>query len=184
MSSKRRLIVSNMMSLDGFFEGPNRELDWHIADAEFIAYAADMLRSSDTIVFGRTTYELMAGYWPAAPKDDVAEKMNGLPKLVFSKTLPAADWNNTRLARGDAGEELARMKQQPGKDIVILGSAKLASSLLRKGLIDEYRVILNPILLGRGNLLFGDVGDKVRLKLRKTQPLQSGVVVLYYDRAP
>jgi dihydrofolate reductase len=176
----RKLIVSNMMSLDGFFEGPNHELNWHLVDHEFVAYAADMLRSVDTILFGRTTYELMANYWPNAPHDDVAEKMNGLPKIVFSKTLDKAGWNNCRLVRGDAVEEVSRLKQLPGKDMVILGSAMLASDLLQRGMIDEYRVILNPIFIGAGTPLFKGIERGVKLNLRETKLLRSGVVILYY----
>lgn len=178
----RRLIVSNMMSLDGFFEGPNRELNWHVVDDEFFGYATEMLRSVDTILFGRTTYELMAKYWPAAPKDEIADKMNGLPKIVFSKTLDKADWKNCRLVRGDAAEEISKLKQMPGKDkdMVILGSATLASDLLQRGLIDEYRVILNPVLLGAGNPLFKGIERGLKLALRETKQLRSGVVILYY----
>lgn len=176
----RRLIVSNMMSLDGFFEGPNRELSWHVVDDEFVAYAAEMLRSVDTILFGRTTYELMANYWPNAPHDDVAEKMNSLPKIVFSKTLDKAGWNNCRLVRGHTAEEVSKLKQLPGKDMVILGSAMLASHLLQRGLIDEYRIILNPVFIGAGTPLFKGIEHGIRLKLRETKQLHSGVVILYY----
>lgn len=179
----RKLIVSNMMSLDGFFEGPNKELDWHVVDDEFFAYAREMLNSVDMILFGRTTYELMAAYWPSAPKDEIADKMNTLPKIVFSKTLDRADWNNTRLVREDAAAEIRKLKNQSGKDMVILGSAALASSLLQAGLIDEYRVILNPVLLGRGNLLFKGVTKNLKLKLRESKRLNSGVAVLYYQNA-
>lgn len=178
----RRLLVSNLMSLDGFFEGPNKEIDWFFVDDEFLAYAREMLRSVDTILFGRTTYEHMAGYWPNAAKDEIAEKMNGLSKIVFSSTLDRADWNNSRLVKGDVAKEVAKLKQQSGKDMVVLGSAMLASSLLEAGMIDEYRVILNPILIGGGTPLFKRVKNKLRLKLEKTKLLKSGVVVLYYQK--
>ncbi len=176
----RRVIVSNMMSLDGFFEGPNHELNWHVVDDEFLAYAADMLRSADTILFGRTTYELMANYWPSAPKDEIADKMNGLGKIVFSKTLEKAGWNNCRLVRGNAAEEVSQLKKSPGKDIVILGSGMLASDLLQRGLIDEYRVILNPVLIGAGKPLFEGIEHQLRLALKETKLLHSGVAILYY----
>lgn len=179
----RKLIVSNMMSLDGFFEGPNKELDWHVVDDEFFAYAREMLNSVDMILFGRTTYELMAAYWPFARKDEIAEKMNTLPKIVFSRMLDRADWNNTRLVREDAPAEIRKVKNQPGKDVVILGSAALAASLLQAGLIDEYRVILNPVLLGRGKLLFKGVTKNLTLKLRESKRLNSGVAILYYQNA-
>jgi dihydrofolate reductase len=179
----RRLIVSNLMSLDGFFEGPNHELDWFVIDEEFFEYARNMLRAMDTILFGRITYLHMAAYWPFAPPDEIADKMNSLSKVVFSATLPAAEWNNSRLVRGDAAEEVASLKQMPGGDMVILGSASLASSLLRAGLVDEYRVILNPVLNGAGNSLFKDIGERMKLRLTKTQLFGSGVVVLYYRPA-
>jgi dihydrofolate reductase len=179
----RKLLVSNLMSLDGFFEGPRKELDWFVVDDEFLAYAREMLRSVDTILFGRTTYEHMAAYWPSAPKDEIAEKMNSLNKVVFSRTLDKPQWNNSRLFKGDPAAEVEKLKQQPGKDMVILGSAMLASSLLEAGLIDEYRVILNPVLIGAGNLLFRGVRKKVVLKLRETKLLKSGVIVLYYQKA-
>ncbi len=179
----RKVIVSNLVSLDGFFEGPNKELDWHVVGEEFHEYAKDMLRNADTLVFGRATYELMAAYWPAAPHDEIADKMNGLPKIVFSKTLLKVDWNNSRLIRNNIEEEILKLKQQSGKDIVILGSAKLASSFLRCGLIDEYRVILNPVLLGGGKPLFSGITERIRMKLLSAKALASGVVLLSYQRA-
>jgi len=179
----RRLIVSNVMSLDGCFESSDKKLDWFVPDEQFFAYSREMLRSVDAILFGRVTYELMAAYWPFAAKDEIADKMNGLPKIVFSKTLKSADWNNTRLVRENAGEEIVRLKQEPGKDMVILGSAALASSLLQLDLIDEYRVILSPVLLGAGNPLFQGIRQRLAFKLHQTKLLSSGVVVLYYQKA-
>jgi dihydrofolate reductase len=179
----RRIIVSNLMSLDGFFEGPNHELGWFLVDEEFFEYARDMLRSVDTILFGRKTYQHMADYWPSAPAEEIADQMNNLPKVVFSRTLQSADWKNSSLVKSDAVAEISRLKQLPGKDIVILGSAGLASFLLQQGLIDEYRVILNPVFLGSGRPLFQDVKARLRLKLSRTKLFQSGVVVLYYQSA-
>jgi dihydrofolate reductase len=179
----RKVIVSNLMSLDGFFEGPNHELDWFVVDEEFFAYARDMLRGVDTIVFGRKTYQHMADYWPSAPADEIADQMNNLPKIVFSRTLESAEWRNSTLVKNDPIAEISKLKQLPGKDMVILGSASLASFLLQKGLIDEYRVILNPVLLGSGRPLFQDVKQRLRLKLSRTKLFGSGVVVLYYQSA-
>jgi dihydrofolate reductase len=179
----RKVIVSNLMSLDGFFEGPNHELDWFVVDEEFFAYARDMLRGVDTIVFGRKTYQHMADYWPSAPADEIADQMNNLPKIVFSRTLESAEWQNSTLVKSDAIAEISKLKQLPGKDMVILGSASLASFLLQQGLIDEYRVILNPVLLGSGRPLFQDVKQRLRLKLSRTKLFGSGVVVLYYQSA-
>ena len=179
----RRIIVSNLMSLDGFFEGPDHELDWFLVDEEFFAYARDMLRNVDTLLFGRKTYQHMADYWPSAPAEEIADHMNNLPKIVFSRTLQRAEWKNSTLVKSDAAAEISRLKQLPGKDMVVLGSASLASFLLQRGLIDEYRIILNPVLLGSGRPLFQDVRQRLRLKLSSTKLFGSGVVVLYYQSA-
>jgi len=177
----RKLFVSNVSSLDSYAEDSNKKLDWFIRDEEFFAYARQMLRQVDTILFGRLTYEIMVAHWPTAPTDEIADQMNSLAKVVFSRTLPSVAWNNTRLVSGDPADEVRKLKQQPGKDIVILGSATLASYLLQAGLIDEYRVILTPVLLGRGGPLFPNLKEQWKLKLSKTQTLSSGVVILYYQ---
>ena len=119
----RKVLLSNLVTLDGFFAGPKGELDWHIVDEEFNQYAIDLLSKVDALLFGRVTYQLMADYWPAAatnpstPKSDVeiADKMNNLPKIVFSKTLQEVKWNNSRLVKENIAEEISKMKQQPGK---------------------------------------------------------------------
>ncbi len=179
----RKVIVSNLMSLDGFFESPDQKLDWCVVDEEFFEYAKDMLRNAATLLFGRKTYQHMANYWPTAPADEIENQMNNLPKIVFSGTLQNAEWKNSTLVKSDAAAEISRLKQLPGKDMVILGSASLASFLLQRGLIDEYRVILNPVFLGSGKPLFQDVKERLRLKLSRTTLFGSGVVVLYYKNA-
>ncbi len=178
-----RVIVSNVASLDGFFEGPDKRLDWFVADEEFFAYAKEMLRDSDTLMFGRATYQHMANYWPSAAADEIADKMNNLPKIVFSKTLQKADWNNSRVIRGDIQEEVSKLRKQPGKDLVVLGSAMLASHLLQLGLVDEYRVILTPVLLGKGTPLFKDITERIRLKLVSAKMFGSGAALLRYQKA-
>lgn len=186
----RKIIVSNLVSLDGFFEGPNREIDWFVVEEEFFEYAKDLLRSVDTILFGRVTYEGMASYWPTqAAKDNdptITHKMNNLSKIVFSKKLSTVDpiiigWNNSKLVKGNIAEEIPKLKQKPGKDIVIFGSGSIVSALTRLGLIDEYRIIVNPVILGKGNPLFKGLQDKLNLELLKTQKLKSGVVIFYYQ---
>lgn len=179
----RRVIVSNLMSLDGYFERPNKEFDWFVPDEDFLDYAKKLLRSVDTILFGRVTYLHMAAYWPKAAPDEIAGKMNSLPKVVFSRTLEKADWNNSRLVRTDAAGEVAKRKEAPGGDMVIFGSAELASSLLQAGQIDEYRVILDPVLLGAGNSLFPNIKKKLKLRLLGTETLRSGVVILSYGQS-
>ena len=152
----RKVIFQMMVSIDGFFEGPNRELDWHRVDEEWNEYARDLLDNVDILVFGRVTYQLMAGYWPSAKEDDptIANKMNGLQKIVFSKTLGKAEWQNTRLVHESIEDEILAIKQKPGKDIAIFGSSDLALTLIRQNLIDEFRIFVNPIILGNGKPLF------------------------------
>jgi dihydrofolate reductase len=179
----RRVIVSNVASLDGFFETPDKKLDWVVTDAEFFDYAKAMLRAADTLLFGRATYEHMANYWPTAPADEIADQMNNLAKIVFSRTLQKVEWNSSRLAEKNPREEVSKLKKQPGKDIVVLGSATVASSLLQAGLVDEYRVILQPVLIGRGNPLFKDIAERMQLKLISARPSGSGAVLLSYQRA-
>jgi dihydrofolate reductase len=181
----RKVFVFNLVTLDGYFEGPKREIDWHNVDAEFNEYAIDMLNSVDTLIFGRVTYELMTNYWPtpAAKKDDpiVAEKMNTLPKIVFSRTLEKVEWNNTRLAKDNIEEEIQKMKRQPGKDMALLGSGSILTELAPLGLIDEYRIMVNPVVLGSGNPMFKGIKDRLNLRLLKTRTFRNGNVLLYYQ---
>ncbi len=174
-----------MVTLDGFFEGPNRDISWHNVDDEFNQFAIEQTRTVGAILFGRVTYELMASYWPtpAAQSGDpvVANLMNTLPKVVFSRTLQKAEWNNTRLIKDNAAQEILKMKQEPGNDLVIFGSANLLSSLMQMNLVDEHRVMVNPVLIGSGTPLFRHMGQKVNLKLVKTRTFQSGNVLLYYQ---
>ena len=184
----RKLYLFNMMTLDGLFEGPTKwDLSWHIVDAEFNQFAIEQLDSTGIILFGRVTYEGMASYWSSenATKDDpiVAGKMNSIPKIVFSKTLARAEWHNTKLVKEDAGKEIDNLKRQGGKDIAIFGSASLASGLIKEGLIDEFRIILNPVVLGKGRPLFGNIETKTNLRLERMKSFKSGNVLLYYTPA-
>jgi dihydrofolate reductase len=123
---------------------------------------------------------LFADYWPSST-DAEASAMNDLPKVVFSRTLTKVDWKNSRLVKDDVGEEIARLKRQPGKDLALFGSADLASTFIWLGLIDEYRIMINPVVLGAGNPTFKNVRGRVPLELTKAEPLRSGVVNLYYE---
>jgi dihydrofolate reductase len=180
----RKLIFQMVVSLDGYFEGPAGEIDWHNVDGEFNEYAADLLSSVDILLFGRVTYGIMAAYWPtpAAINDDpiIAEKMNSLNKIVFSRTLPAAAWNNTRLVKVGAAEEVVKLKQQPGRNIAIFGSSGLALTFIEHGLIDEYRIIISPVVLGGGKLLFKGIKGRLNLELVKARTFGSGNQLLYY----
>lgn len=173
-----------MVSLDGYYEGPNGEIDWHVVENEFNSYAADLLDKVDTLIFGRKTYELMASYWPTneAATDDptVAQRMNDLSKIVVSKTLKTADWKNTKLISDHVVEEIRNLKNLSGKDIAVFGSSDLSITLLEHGLLDEIRVFVNPILLGQGKPLFQGLKTRTNLKLTQTKTLNSGLVMLYY----
>lgn len=178
----RKLIFCNLVTVDGFFEGPGGDISWHYNDDEHTEYARKILSQVDTLIFGKRTYELMADFWPspAAWAEPISQRMNELNKVVFSRTLERADWQNTRLVRGDAAEEMRQLKKQAGKDMAILGSAKLGSSLINSGLVDEYQLLVNPILLGRGRPLFEGLHEKHRLKLSRNHVRKNGVVELYY----
>jgi len=181
----RKLLVSNLVTLDGYFEGLNRDIGWHNVDAEFNEYAIDMLNAVDTLMFGRVTYELMADYWPTpqAIKNDpiVAGKMNALPKIVFSRTLNKVEWNNTRLEKDIIDEEIKNMKKQPGKDIMILGSGSIMTQFAERGLIDGYGIMVNPVALGDGKPLFKGIKERLKLKLVRTRTFRNGNVLLYYQ---
>ena len=180
----RTIIFQMMISLDGYFEGPNQELDWHRVDDEFNDYANDLLDSVDTLLFGRVTYQLMAGYWPTptAKTNDpiIAGKMNRLPKIVFSRTMARAEWNNTRLVKENAAQEIAQLKQQPGKNMAIFGSSDLTVSLMPSGLIDEYRIFVNQVVLGCGKPLLQGLHARLDMVLASTRIFKSGLVLLCY----
>jgi dihydrofolate reductase len=200
----RKIIVQNLISLDGFIAGPNGELDWHQADEEFEGYAARALDNYDSILLGRVTYELFAGYWPTAitsssgtlVKDgrkivvptkvsdvhtQVANKMNSLQKIVFSKTLKKAEWNNTKLLRDIDPEQIRKLKLGKGKDMVIFGSSQIVSEFTNLGLVDEFHLFVNPVVLGGGIPEFKGLKERLNLKLFKTKTFGSGQVCLYYQ---
>jgi dihydrofolate reductase len=150
----RKVFLFMMVTLDGFFEGPDHEIDWHNVDEEFNEFAIDQLNEVDALLFGRVTYQGMASYWPtpSAKENDpiIADKMNTIPKFVFSKTLDKVEWSNSRLVTENIAGEISQLKQEQGRDLALFGSANLAVSLLQMGLIDELRIIVNPVVLGKG----------------------------------
>lgn len=180
----RKVIFQMMVSIDGYFEGENHELDWHNIGGDFNLYSVDLLNSVDTLVFGRNTYELMASFWPteAAVKNDplVAERMNNLQKIVFSTTLEKVEWNKSRLIKTNIGDEIARQKLRQCKDIAIFGSSDLALSLIPSGLINEFRIIVNPVFLGKGKTLLKGLDSRVKVKLLFSKTFQTGNVLLCY----
>jgi dihydrofolate reductase len=174
-----------MVWLDGFFAGPNGEIDWFSTDAEFSEFNIEqMKRGPGGILFGRVTYQLMASYWPTATEQPiVADRMNSLPKVVFSRTLDAVDWNNSQLVKDNIGVEVSKLKQQPGADLAVFGSADLLSTLIQLNLVDEHRVMVNPVVLGRGKPLFTGLSEKLNLKLVDSRTFRSGNVLLTYQPA-
>ncbi len=181
----RKLTVFNFLTLNGYFEGPNRDISWHRHGAEENEYAAEGLKSGNTLLFGRLTYQMMASYWPTptAIKNDpiVAEGMNNADKIVFSRTLDKVEWNNTRLVKGNIAEEIKKMKQMPGKDMTVLGSGSIVTQFAEQSLIDEYQFMVDPVLLGNGTSLFKGIKRKLDLKLSATREFKSGVVLLCYQ---
>lgn len=185
----RKVISFMHVSLDGFTTGPNGELEWAIVDEELNPYVDALFRKVDTALYGRVTYQLMQSYWPtvltdpdAAPRDlKHARWVENVSKIVFSKTLSRADWNNTRLVKDHIAEEIESLKQQPGLDLMIFGSPRLTHTFMRLGLIDEYRLFLNPIVLGGGIPLFQGFKDWTKLKLLEAKTFQAGVVGLHYQ---
>jgi dihydrofolate reductase len=181
----RNIFLFMMVTLDGFFEGPDHSIDWHNVDEEFNEFAIDQLHELDTLLFGRATYEGMASFWPTpfAKENDpiVADLMNSTPKIVVSTTLEQAEWENSRLVKANVAEEITKLKQQPGKDIAVFGSSDLAVSLLQLGLLDELRIMVNPVVLGSGKRLFAGMNEQQHLKLLKTRTFNSGNVLLRYQ---
>ena len=180
----RKIIVREMITVDGFFAGPNGEIDWHLVDTEFNEDSVKFLDTVDTLMFGRVTYDLMASYWPTehAMKNDtvIAKKMNSLPKIVYSKKVKKAEWNNSKMFSEIDVDEIRKMKQDDGKHIAIFGSGTIVSALTTLNLIDEYRFIVNPVILGKGKTLFLDTQSKPNLKREKTQEFRNGNVLLCY----
>jgi dihydrofolate reductase len=177
----RKVILSIMVSIDGFVEGPNRELDWFVWDEEMEKYMTDFFSTVDTFLYGRVAYELMVNYWPSVTSE-FGNKMNSMSKIVFSKTLEKVEWNAI-LVKENIAEEISKIKQEPGKDLVLFAGAGILSTFMQLGLIDEYRLIVNPVVLGKGNPLFKGLNDKLYLKLLGTKTFSCGNVILYYQPA-
>ncbi|OCP35084.1 dihydrofolate reductase family protein [Ensifer sp. LC163] len=179
----RKVIMWDMVSVDGFFEAPGQDISWFVFEDELAAYIGETQLEADTLLFGRVTYEMMASYWPEA-EGDIATFMNGVEKYVFSRSLKTVGWHNTKLVTGDAVAEVERLKAQEGGTIFIFGSADFAAELVEKGLVDEYRLGINPVLLGGGVPLFKPLSKRTSLRLTHTRPLKSGVVILHYQPQP
>ena len=187
----RKLVLFMHLSLDGFAADTNSGLGWASYDSELQQYAQGIVATVGSPVYGRVTYELMAGYWPAVlgnPNADEHSKAHAqwvdkVTKIVFSKTMKKAEWNNTIVINDNIAEEINKLKQQPGKDLVIFGSPGLAHSFMELDLIDEFQLTINPVLLGSGIPAYQNIKNKTNLKLVKSTTLKSGVVGLHYVRA-
>ncbi|MFF7214582.1 dihydrofolate reductase family protein [Streptomyces sp. NPDC008238] len=185
----RKIIMQMSVSLDGYFEGPDREIDWHLVDEELHLHMNERLKVMGGFLSGRVTHELMAAHWPTADADpqsspaeaEFAAIWRDMPKVVYSRTLERADWGTT-IVRDVVAEEVMELKARPGGDLA-LGGADLAASFLRLGLVDEFRIYVHPVLLGRGRSPFPDAGALTALRLTGTETFGNGVVLLRYERA-
>ncbi len=181
----RKISAFNFISLNGYFKGPQGDISWHKHGPEENAYAVERLKAGNILLFGRITYELMASYWPTAyaVENDplVAEGMNNADKIVFSRTLKKVEWKNTKLVRDKIEEEVQNMKQMPGKDMTLLGSGTIVTRFAERGLIDEYQIMVDPVVLGTGTPIFSNIKHRLNLKLTATKTFKSGVVLLSYQ---
>jgi dihydrofolate reductase len=188
MAKIQRLIAFNSISLDGYFVDRNDDMSWAKPgndDAEFKAFMEGNASSDSYLLFGRKTYEMMESFWTSSFAAEnfpvVTGRMNKASKIVFSRTLSQATWNNTRLVKTDLVGEIKRMKAEPGEGIAILGSGSIIAQLAQEGLIDEYQVVVVPIVLGNGRTMFEGVTDKRNLKLIKNRVFNNGNVLLCYE---
>lgn len=185
----RKVVLLEHVSLDGFVSGPNGEMDWIRFDDDLVDYFAPLTDNADSVIFGRVTYQMMAGYWPTAAEKpgatrhdiDHARWVNAATKLVFSRTLTELTWRNSRLISEDIGGAMAEIKRQAGRNLMMYGSAALAKEFMQLGLIDEFRLNVNPVILGAGTPLFGKSGP-IDLNLTEAKTFASGVVGLCYNK--
>jgi dihydrofolate reductase len=186
----RKLILLIHTSLDGFVAGPNGETDWITIDEEIFKDSNILANTADIALYGRATFQMMESYWPTVLTNSNSTPaelkhaiwMERVKKIVFSTTLENVDWNNTRLIKGNVDEEMARLKQQPGRNMIIFGSPCLAHNFMERGLIDQFRINVNPVVLGEGIPLFKNTDERIHLRLLESKTFRSGVVGLLYER--
>jgi dihydrofolate reductase len=183
-----KVVVFNSVTLDGYFSGEGGDISWAHKDpndAEWNEFVGGNASGGGVLLLGRVTYELMASFWPTPAAMEtmptVAEGMNRMQKVVFSRSLDKASWINTKLVKGDIAAEVRKMKKESGQDMVILGSGSIVSQLTQARLIDEYQVVVNPIVLGKGRTMFEGVKHKLTLRRTKTRTFGNGNVVLFYE---
>ncbi len=187
----RNLIFFMHTSLDGFVAGLNGEMDWIKVDEEMFDFVATMTDQADAALYGRVTYEMMQSYWPTAGEQPNATKhdkehsnwYNNVSKVVLSKTMQETGLHNTKVIGGQLSDNINKLKQQDGKNILIFGSPGASQSLLNEGLIDEFWLFVNPIILGQGMPLFKDITGTIKLKLAESKPFACGVIALHYEKS-
>ena len=187
----RKLIVTMWTTLDGFIADANGEMDWLLGDDQLSDYEIALVSNADTLLFGRKTYQDFLGYWPNVPRNPdaaawektYAEKINAMTKVVLSTTLDKAEWDPSQIRRSIDRDEIKELKDEPGANILIYGSASVVQQLTNLGLIDEYQLVVHPVLLGGGKRLFDDIKDRVPLKLVESKPFHSGALLLTYRSA-
>lgn len=186
----RKLIADHIISLDGYYTSLKNEIDWFDFDADEWVWSADILRRADSMLYGRVTYEEFRTFWPTERPKKIGvdpylhDRLNNLEKIVFSKTLTETSWKPARLVREDPGKAVARLKREPGKDMVLVGSGTLVSEMIRQNLIDEYYLRVRPIILGAGRPLFTDPKARHPLKLVSSKTFKTGVIGLHYESLP
>jgi len=191
-TNMRKVVLFMHTSLDGFVAGSNGEMDWINVDEDIFEYAGKQTDQADTALYGRVTYQMMDSYWPTAGDQPTASKhdkqhsswYNKVAKVVLSRTMEGANLPNVRIINNNLSEEITRLKQATGKDILIFGSPSAAHSLMAENLIDDYWLFINPVLLGYGIPLFKGISDKTKLKLVTSNAFSSGVIGLQYEKKP
>jgi dihydrofolate reductase len=189
-SDVRKIILLEHVSLDGYLAGPKGAMDWIHVDDELWEHVHPVTDSADAVIWGRVTYQMMEGYWPTAADSPDASKhdihhgrwVNAATKIVFSNSLAKTKWDNTRVVKG-VGKTVTALKQEPGKNILLIGSASVARAFIAQGLIDEYRLTINPVILGGGTPLFPNEKVRANLKLVSSKSLASGVLAVHYEKA-
>lgn len=187
----RKLIVSMNLTLDGLMSGPDCELDWHFKcwTPEMGEALCAQLSRADTILLGRVTYQAMAKYWLSKAADlslrgedfAFADMMNHYAKIVFTHTLTKPEWNNSRVMKGNVEDTITALKKQPGRDMMVYGSGKLVSALMRGGLVDDYQLWVHPVILGKGKPLFSNLQEKQDMAFHGARTFSSGVTFMHYQ---
>jgi dihydrofolate reductase len=181
----RKLSTFTFITINGYFKGPNEDISWHKHGGEESEYSAESLKSENVLLFGRVTYEMMASFWPTPmgrqTDSATAEGMNKAEKIVFSKTLQKAEWNNTRIVKKNIVKEVIKLKNTLEKDMTILGSGSIVTQFAEHGLIDEYQIMVDPVVIGKGTSIFDNIKHVLNLKLVNAMAFKSGIVLLRYQ---